>query len=42
MVAVYQISKKKKKKKNQVSCYQKVGIGGGFWLPEKISPQKIS
>ena len=30
------------KKKKQISCYQKLGIGGGFGSPEKISPKKIS
>ena len=32
----------RKKIKYQKSCYQKLGIGGGFWSPEKISPKKLS
>ena len=30
------------RKKNQISCYQKLGIGGGNWSPDKISPKKFS
>ena len=29
-------------KKYQVSCYQKLEIGGRFWSTDKISPKKIS
>ena len=29
------------RRKSQISCYQKLGIGGGFWSPEKISPKKF-
>ena len=29
-------------KKNQIFCYQELGIAGGFWSTEKISPKKIS
>ena len=25
-----------------MTCYQKLGIGGGFWATEKISPKRIS